>query len=93
LYLLLHASTEKQNRNDVEIQRLTRFYVEYIWRDIVNQLASVCVARFADVGLEFGIPDLDGEAKDMNAEVEEHSRKIRAMPIADISILKLGYIL
>lgn len=46
MYLLLYASAEPQNKDDQEIQRLSKFYVNYILNDLVKQLVNICAERF-----------------------------------------------
>lgn len=78
LYTLLYASKDERYRSDHNIQRLTRFYVDYIWNDLIIQLTNICTLRFQDSGPQFGVPDVnDG---DYNGAEEE--RKIRAIPLS-----------
>lgn len=46
MYLLLYASTEPQNRDDEDIQRLSKFYVDYILNDLIRQLTNICAERY-----------------------------------------------
>lgn len=46
MYLLLYASTEPQNKDDQEIQRLAKFYVNYVLNDLVKQLVNILGGRF-----------------------------------------------
>lgn len=45
MYLLLYASTEPHNKDDQDIQRLARFYVDYVLNDLIKQLTNICISR------------------------------------------------
>lgn len=59
LYTLLYFSTDEKYRNNHEVQRLTEFYVNYVWKDLTDQLTNRVVERFGDVGEDFGVPDVN----------------------------------
>lgn len=45
MYLLLYASTEPINKDDQDIQRLAKFYVDFILNDLIKQLTNICISR------------------------------------------------
>jgi hypothetical protein len=45
MYLLLYASTEPTNRDDQDIQRFAKFYVDFILNDLIKQLTNICISR------------------------------------------------